>query len=70
MIAACASFIAVIVVDLIEEFKLKGELLLPYFNKKPIYVRWPLLIALVVIIIWFGYYGSGLPHFEFGYVQF
>lgn len=70
MIAAIASFIAVVVVDLIEEFHLKGELLLPYFYKKPIYVKWPLLIALLVIIIWFGYYGSGLPHYEFGYVQF
>ena len=70
MIVALVCFIAVVVVDLIEEFKLKGELLLPYFYKKPLYVRWPLLLALLVIIIWFGYYGSGLQHFEFGYAQF
>ena len=70
MIVALFCFLGVIAVDLIEEYYLKGELLLEHFYKKPLYLKWPLLILLIIAIVWFGYYGSGLPHYEFGYIQF
>ena len=69
-IYVAASFAGFIfAVDLIQEIWPKTSML-QKFNKLPIYVRWPIMIILVVSIIWFGWYGKGLPHFDFGYTQF
>ncbi len=32
--------------------------------------QWAAFIGLIVCVIWFGYYGDGLPKYEFGYVRF
>lgn len=69
MIAAMAGAIIVFVIDLIQEIKPQTTFL-QKFDSKPLYVQWPLLILLIIIVIWFGFYGSGLPHYEFGYTQF
>ena len=61
--------IIVLVVDLIQE-KYPETTFIDKLNKKPLAFRWFLYISLIVAIIWFGYYGGGLPSFEFGYVQF
>ena len=69
MIAALAMTIVVFVIDLIQEIKPQTTFL-EKFDSKPIYVQWPLLILLCVCVVWFGFYGSGLPHYDFGYIQF
>lgn len=61
--------IIVLVVDIIQERHPETSFI-DKLNRKPIVLRWGLYIGLVVAIIWFGYYGGGLPVFEFGYVQF
>ena len=68
-LTAICCFAPILVVDLIQEIWPKTTFL-SKFNRLPIYVRWPLMIALVVLIVWFGWYGKGLPHFDFGYTQF
>lgn len=55
--------------DLIQEIR-PNTTLLEKFNKMPIYARWSILIVGIVLVIWFGWYGTGLPHFSFGYTQF
>ena len=69
IIAAMVGFIPVIVIDIMQEIK-PNVPFLEKFNKMHIVLRWSLCIIMVLFIVWFGYYGSGLPKFEFGYVQF
>ena len=69
IIAAMVGFIPVLVVDIIQE-RNPSTPFLDKFTKKPIVLRWTLVIVMVLFIVWFGYYGSGLPKYEFGYVQF
>lgn len=69
LIVAIVAFIPVLVVDIMQERR-PDVPFLDKFNKMHISLRWTLVIIMVLFIIWFGYYGSGLPKFEFGYVQF
>lgn len=69
IIFAMIGFIPVLVIDVIQE-RNPNVPFLEKFNKKHIVLRWSLLIVMVLFIVWFGYYGSGLPKYEFGYVQF
>lgn len=69
MIAALALTIVVFAIDLIQEIKPQTTFL-EKFDSKPLWIQWPLLILLIVAVIWFGFYGSGLPHYDFGYIQF
>lgn len=66
---ALVGLIPVIVIDIIQEIN-PSTPFLEKFNKRPIWLRWSLIILMVLFVIWFGYYGSGLPKYEFGYVQF
>ena len=69
MIFASVMGVVVLVVDIVQELK-PNTSFLSKFNSKPLYVQWPLLVLLLVFVIWFGFYGSGLPHYSFGYIQF
>ena len=69
IIAAVVGFIPILVVDIIQE-RNPNTPFLDKFNKRPLWLRWTLMTMMVLFIIWFGYYGSGLPKYEFGYVQF
>ena len=69
IVFAIVGFIPVIVIDIIQEIH-PDTSFLEKFNKKNIVLKWSLCIVMVLFIIWAGYYGSGLPKFEFGYVQF
>ena len=69
IIAAIVGFIPVLVIDIIQERRPKTTFL-EKFNKLNIVLKWLLCIVMVLFIVWFGYYGSGLPKFAFGYVQF
>lgn len=69
MIAALACSIPVLVIDIIQE-KNPQTTFLDKFDSKPLALQWALLVLMGVCIIWFGFYGSGLPHFDFGYIQF
>jgi D-alanyl-lipoteichoic acid acyltransferase DltB (MBOAT superfamily) len=68
-IVAVVLSIAVLVVDIIQE-RHPTTTFLDKLRKIPLWVQWTLFILLIVCIVWFGYYGSGLPKFEFGYVVF
>lgn len=69
VITAMVGFIPVLVIDIIQE-RNPNVPFLDKFNKMHIVLRWSLIIVMVLFIVWFGYYGSGLPRYEFGYVQF
>ena len=69
IIFAMVAFIPVLVIDIIQE-RNPSVPFLDKFTKKPLVLRWSLIIVMVLFIIWTGYYGSGLPKYEFGYVQF
>lgn len=69
IIAAMVALIPVIVIDIIQEIN-PSVPFLQKFNKLNIVLKWSLLIVMVLFTVWFGYYGSGLPKFAFGYVQF
>lgn len=69
MIAALALAVVVFVIDLIQEKKPETTFL-QKFDSKPLWLQWSLLILLIVCVVWFGFYGSGLPHYDFGYIQF
>lgn len=69
IITAIVGFIPVLVVDIIQERR-PDTPFLTKFNKMHITLRWSLIIIMVLFIVWFGFYGSGLPRFEFGYTQF
>ena len=59
----------VLVVDIIQE-KHPETTFRQKLQKKNVVLRYGVYLALIVAIIWAGYYGEGLPVFEFGYVQF
>ena len=61
--------IIVLVVDLIQELHPETTFI-EKTKKKPIWFQWSMFIGLLILVVWFGYYGSGLPHFEFGYIGF
>ena len=69
MIFASVMGSIVLAVDITQELK-PNTSFLSKFNARPLYVQWPLLVLLLVFVIWFGFYGSGLPHYSFGYIQF
>ena len=69
VIAGVVGFIPILVIDIIQEIRPTTSFL-EKFNKTPIVLRWSLLIVMIVLVVWFGWYGSGLPRYEFGYVQF
>ncbi len=69
MIASLCLTLVVFAIDLIQEIK-PNTTFLQKFDAKPLWVQWPLLILMIVCIVWFGFYGSGLPHYDFGYIQF
>lgn len=68
-IVAMILSIVVLIVDLIQEKK-PNTTFIEKTRKKHIIVQWSIWILLIVCIVWFGYYGSGLPKFEFGYMRF
>lgn len=68
IVSACASII-VLVVDIIQEARPQTSFITKT-KKLPLGIQWTMFIALTIMIIWFGWYGSGLPRFEFGYMQF
>ena len=37
---------------------------------KPLYIRWPLIILLIVIVLIFGCYGTDFEAADFVYTQF
>lgn len=59
----------VLAVDIIQEVR-PNTSFIDKMNTTPTWFRWVCYLALIVIIVAMGYYGSGLPRFEFGYVQF
>lgn len=61
--------LVVLIVDIIQE-KHPQTTFIAKTKKCPLFVQWGMFIALIVCIVWFGYYGSGLPRFEFGYMRF
>ena len=69
IIAAIVSSIPVLVIDLIQEAKPETSFR-EKLKKKPVVFRFALYLLLLIFVVWFGYYGSGLPRFEFGYTQF
>lgn len=69
VIAAIVCSLPVLIIDLIQEKKPETTFL-EKFDKKPLALQWALLALMGICIIWFGFYGSGLPHFDFGYIQF
>ena len=69
LIIALVCSVVVLVVDLIQEAKPQTTFI-EKTKKKPYVFQWALFIGLIVLVVWFGYYGQGLPKFEFGYVGF
>ncbi len=69
--SACAVFFSffVLAIDIIQEVK-PNTSFIDKMNKTPAWFRISCYILLTVVIVTFGFYGSGLPRFEFGYVQF
>lgn len=68
-IAALVPTLAVLIIDLIQEIKPKTTFL-QKFDSKPLALQWFRLILRIICVVWFGFYGSGLPHYDFGYIQF
>ena len=69
IIIALLASIIVLVVDLIQEIHPQTSFIEKTKKWKLIF-QWAAFIGLIVCIVWFGYYGSGLPRFEFGYMRF
>jgi len=62
-------FVFVLVVDIIQECRPKTTI----FEKVSRWYlgwRWMLYIGVIFAIILFGWFGEGLPTFQFGYVQY
>lgn len=68
MVVLSASII-VLIVDLIQEIHPETSFI-DKTKKWELIFQWAAFIGLIVCIVWFGYYGSGLPRFEFGYMRF
>ena len=62
-----AAILLLLIVDLVKE---RGYQLNDNIARAPIYVRWPLVIALILIILIFGCYGEGFDSATFLYTQF
>ena len=69
LITAMILSLIVFVVDLIQE-KNPETTFRQKLKKLPLALEWALLLCLVIFIVWFGYYGQGLPKYEFGYMGF
>ena len=69
LITAMILSLIVLVVDLIQE-KNPETTFRQKLKKLPLALEWALLLCLVIFIVWFGYYGQGLPKYEFGYMGF
>ena len=61
------AFLLLVIVDILSEKKkeLSGRL-----ARKPLYIRWPLIILLIVIVLVFGCYGTDFEAADFVYTQF
>ena len=62
-----AAFLLMLAVDILSEKKkdLSGRL-----ARQPIYIRWPLIILLIMIVLVFGCYGTDFEAADFVYTQF
>lgn len=69
LIVGFLASVIVLVVDIIQEKKPETSFI-EKTKKFPLVLQWGMYIMLIVCIVWFGYYGSGLPRFEFGYMRF
>ncbi|MBO7508234.1 MAG: MBOAT family protein [Clostridia bacterium] len=69
LVVALVMSIAVLVVDIIQE-KRPETTFIQKTKNAPLWVQWLMLGLLIVAIVWFGYYGEGLPKFQFGYMGF
>lgn len=70
LIPAAVALIAVVVVDLIKEFKLKENSLRDTISKYSVVLQTVIVAALIVGIIIFGAYGAGYTAQDFIYMQF
>lgn len=69
LVVALVFSVVVLVIDIIQEKKPETSFI-EKTKKIPLAFQWTMWILLIVCIIWFGYYGEGLPKFEFGYMRF
>lgn len=69
LVVAFLASIVVLIVDIIQERHPQTSFI-DKTKKCPLFIQWAMIIGLIVCIVWFGYYGSGLPRFEFGYMRF
>lgn len=69
VIFASVSYLPVLIIDILQEAK-PNTTFLEKFDSLKLYFQWPLLILCGIAIVWWGFYGTGLPHFAFGYTQF
>ena len=62
-----AALLLLLIVDLLSERKkdLSGHL-----ARKPLYVRWPLILLLIMAVLVFGCYGTDFEAADFVYTQF
>ncbi|MCM1195304.1 MAG: hypothetical protein NC099_02740 [Corallococcus sp.] len=71
-VSLCVSmgmFAIVLVVDIIQERRPDNSFC-DKLAKRRLPVRWSMYLLLIAVIIVFGFYGTGLPVVEFGYVHF
>lgn len=69
LIFATVSYLPILAIDIIQEVRPETSFVNKFSTLKR-YIQYPILIALGIATIWWGFYGSGLPHFAFGYTQF
>lgn len=69
LIAALCCSLVVLAVDIIQEIHPETTFL-QKMKKTKIPVQWTAYLILLICVIWLGYYGGGLPKFEFGYMRF
>lgn len=61
------AFLLMLIVDIAAE---KKKDLGTRLARTPIYIRWPILILLIMIVLFFGYYGTDFSASDFVYIQF